>query len=46
MLPELRTAFGLTPVGLSSLIGLYYYTYAVRRLKRIHESSWAGGTVN
>src|SRR5215470_10750509 len=28
MLPELRTAFGLTPVGLSSLIGLYYYTYA------------------
>jgi MFS family permease len=29
MLPELRTAFGLTTVGLSSLIGLYYYTYAV-----------------
>jgi MFS family permease len=28
MLPELRTAFGLTTVGLSSLIGLYY-TYAV-----------------
>src|SRR5215813_4403986 len=28
MLPELRTAFSLTPVGLSSLIGLYYYTYA------------------
>ena len=28
MLPELRAAFGLTPVGLSSLIGLYYYTYA------------------
>src|SRR5262249_45741340 len=28
MLPELRTAFDLTPVGLSSLIGLYYYTYA------------------
>ena len=29
MLPELTTAFGLTTVGLSSLIGLYYYTYAV-----------------
>src|SRR5215471_16174379 len=28
MLPELRTAFGLTPVGLSSLVGLYYYSYA------------------
>ena len=28
MLPELTRAFGLTPVGLSSLIGLYYYTYA------------------
>jgi MFS family permease len=29
MLPELRTAFGLNTVGLSSLIGLYYYSYAV-----------------
>ena len=29
MLPELTAAFGLTTVGLSSLIGLYYYTYAV-----------------
>jgi MFS family permease len=29
MLPELTTAFGLKTVGLSSLIGLYYYTYAV-----------------
>lgn len=28
MLPELTAAFGLTKVGLSSLIGLYYYTYA------------------
>src|SRR5258707_2399781 len=28
MLPELTTAFGLTTVGLSSLIGLYYYSYA------------------
>jgi MFS family permease len=28
MLPELTTAFGLTTVGLSLLIGLYYYTYA------------------
>jgi MFS family permease len=28
MLPELRTAFGLNTVGLSSLIGLYYYSYA------------------
>jgi len=29
MLPELGTAFGLKTVGLSSLIGLYYYTYAL-----------------
>jgi MFS family permease len=29
MLPELTEAFGLTTVGLGSLIGLYYYTYAV-----------------
>lgn len=28
MLPELKTAFGLTTLGLSSLIGLYYYTYS------------------
>jgi MFS family permease len=28
MLPELTQAFGLTPSGLSSIIGLYYYTYA------------------
>jgi len=28
MLPELKTAFGLNTVGLSSLIGLYYYSYA------------------
>ena len=28
MLPELTTAFGLDTVGLSSLIGLYYYSYA------------------
>lgn len=28
MLPELTRAFGLTTVGLSSLIGLYYYSYA------------------
>jgi MFS family permease len=28
MLPELRSAFGLTTLGLSSLIGLYYYTYS------------------
>src|SRR6266581_1980953 len=28
MLPELRTTFGLNTVGLSSLIGLYYYSYA------------------
>ena len=28
MLPELTKAFGLTTVGLSSLVGLYYYTYA------------------
>jgi MFS family permease len=29
MLPELTKAFGLTTAGLGSLIGLYYYTYAV-----------------
>jgi MFS family permease len=29
MLPELARAFGLTTVGLSSLVGLYYYTYAL-----------------
>ena len=29
MLPELTTAFELKTVGLSSLIGLYYYTYAL-----------------
>jgi MFS family permease len=28
MLPELKQAFGLTTLGLSSLLGLYYYTYA------------------
>jgi MFS family permease len=28
MLPELRQAFSLSPLGLSSLIGLYFYTYA------------------
>src|SRR6202795_3934257 len=29
MLPELTDAFGLSTAGLSSLIGLYYYTYAI-----------------
>jgi MFS family permease len=29
MLPELTNAFGLSTTGLSSLIGLYYYTYAI-----------------
>jgi len=29
MLPELTSAFGLTTVGLSSLVGLYYYSYAL-----------------
>src|SRR4051794_37044373 len=29
MLPELQATLGLTTVGLSSLLGLYYYTYAV-----------------
>ena len=28
MVPELSAAFGLTALGLSSLVGLYYYTYA------------------
>src|ERR1700682_2386399 len=29
MLPELTTAFDLNTAGLRSLIGLYYYSYAV-----------------
>ena len=29
MIPELSGAFGLTALGLSSLVGLYYYTYAL-----------------
>src|SRR5262245_25908862 len=28
MIPELSAAFGLTALGLSSLVGLYFYTYA------------------
>jgi MFS family permease len=28
MIPELRNAFGLTPLSLTSLLGLYFYTYA------------------
>jgi MFS family permease len=28
MVPELTSAFGLTTVGASSLLGLYYYTYS------------------
>jgi MFS family permease len=28
MVPELTSAFGLTTLGVSSLIGLYYYTYS------------------
>jgi len=28
MVPELSAAFGLTTLGVSSLVGLYYYTYA------------------
>ena len=28
MVPELTTAFGLTTIGVSSLLGLYYYTYS------------------
>src|ERR1019366_2174185 len=28
MFPELTTAFGLTTLGVSSLLGLYYYTYS------------------
>jgi len=27
-IPELEAAFGLTALGISSLVGLYYYTYA------------------
>jgi len=29
MMPELTGAFGLSTTGLSTLIGLYYYTYAI-----------------
>ncbi|PNG24328.1 MFS transporter [Methylocella silvestris] len=28
MIPELTTAFGLTTLGVSALLGMYYYTYA------------------
>ena len=28
MLPELTAAFGLSTMGVSSLLGLYYYTYS------------------
>jgi len=28
MIPELKSTFGLTALGISSLVGLYYYTYA------------------
>lgn len=28
MIPELTTSFGLTTLGVSSLVGLYYYTYS------------------
>ena len=28
MIPELTSTFGLTTVGISSMIGLYYYTYS------------------
>ena len=28
MVPEVRSAFGLTSLGLTSLLGLYFYTYA------------------
>ncbi len=28
MVPEMSDAFGLTPVGLASLVGLFYYAYA------------------
>ena len=28
MIPELSATFGLTTLGVSSLVGLYYYTYA------------------
>ena len=28
MIPELSATFGLTALGVSSLLGLYFYTYA------------------
>ena len=28
MVPELTTAFGLSALGISALVGLYYYTYS------------------
>ena len=28
MLPELTAAYGLSTLGVSSLLGLYYYTYS------------------
>jgi len=32
MIPELSTAFGATAVGVSAIIGTYYYTYSVTNL--------------
>jgi MFS family permease len=32
MIPELSAAFGLTAVGVSAIVGTYYYTYSVANL--------------
>jgi MFS family permease len=32
MIPQLSTAFGLTAVGVSAIVGTYYYTYSVTNL--------------
>ncbi len=32
MIPELTRAFGMTAVGVSAILGTYYYTYSVTSL--------------
>jgi hypothetical protein len=32
MIPQLSAAFGATVVGVSAIIGAYYYTYSVTNL--------------
>ena len=49
MIPELTRAFGMTAVGVSAILGTYYYTYSMTSLiagaaldRRRREESCAG----